>query len=92
VGMQQVPSFPRGRTYAQIYPRGRDLPRLASGAEEARRRACGSLFFRENNRLKLAEFGRRMEPLFGRILEHTEAAQSAAEISICSIENRRVSA
>lgn len=37
------------------------------------------LFYRENNRLKLTEFGRRMAPLMADIVERAEAASSAAE-------------
>jgi DNA-binding transcriptional LysR family regulator len=54
-------------------------PALTTAMKKLEAELGGPLFFRESNRLKLTEFGRRMQPLLGQILERAEVAQSAAE-------------
>ena len=54
-------------------------PALTTAMKKLEGELGGALFFRESNRLKLTEFGRRMQPLLGQILERAEAAQSAAD-------------
>jgi DNA-binding transcriptional LysR family regulator len=54
-------------------------PALTTAIKKLEGELGGPLFFRESNRLKLTEFGRRMEPLLGQILERADAAQNAAD-------------
>jgi DNA-binding transcriptional LysR family regulator len=54
-------------------------PALTAAIKKLEAELGGALFFREANRLKLTEFGRRMAPLMADILDRTEAATAAAE-------------
>ncbi len=54
-------------------------PALTTAIKKLESELGALLFFRESNRLKLTEFGRRMEPLLGQILERADAAQNAAD-------------
>jgi DNA-binding transcriptional LysR family regulator len=54
-------------------------PALTTAIKKLEAELGGPLFFRESNRLKLTEFGRRMAPLLGQILERADAAQNAAD-------------
>jgi DNA-binding transcriptional LysR family regulator len=81
--MHQIRYF-QAAVQALSFTRAADLchvsqPALTAAIKKLEAELGGGLFFREGNRLKLTDFGRRMAPLMGQILERTEAAASAAE-------------
>lgn len=54
-------------------------PALTTAVKKLEAELGGVLFFREANRLKMTEFGRRMGPHMAEILDRTQAASLAAE-------------
>ena len=58
---------------------GVSQPALTTAIKKLEAHLGTPLFHREGNRLRLSEFGRRMEPSLARIVEQSEMAETAAE-------------
>lgn len=58
---------------------GVSQPALTTAIKKLETHFGSPLFHREGNRLRLSEFGRRMQPSLARIVDQTELAETAAE-------------
>ena len=58
---------------------GVSQPALTTAVKKLKSGLGSPLFHREGNRLRLSEFGRRMQPNLARIVEQTEMAETVAE-------------